>query len=139
MFKKPFVISLVITILACAPLYLLSIQETTLSLTNLPLSALSVFIIALISSFYSRLKSWPTGSEDRSTKSHSSREKGSVKWFNANKGFGFITRDSGDDVFVHFRSIRGDGHRVLHDGQRVEFKVSVGEKGLQADDVAVAR
>ena len=45
--------------------------------------------------------------------SHSPREQGSVKWFNASKGFGFITRDSGDDVFVHFRSIRGEGHRVL--------------------------
>ena len=53
-------------------------------------------------------------------------------------GFGFITRDSGEDVFVHFRSIRGEGHRVLHDGQRVEFEVSEGDKGLQADDVAVA-
>ena len=65
-------------------------------------------------------------------------KQGTVKWFNANKGFGFITRDSGDDVFVHFRSIRGEGHRVLHDGQRVEFEVSEGDKGLQADDVAVA-
>ena len=61
---------------------------------------------------------------------------GEVKWFNANKGFGFITRDSGEDIFVHFRSIRGEGHRVLRDGQRVEFEVSEGDKGLQADDVA---
>lgn len=64
------------------------------------------------------------------------REAGQVKWFNASKGFGFITRDSGEDIFVHFRSIRGDGHRVLKDGQRVEFSVSMGDKGLQADDVA---
>ena len=47
-------------------------------------------------------------------------------------------RDNGDDIFVHFRSIRGDGHRVLRDGQRVEFAVCEGEKGLQAEDVAVA-
>jgi CspA family cold shock protein len=68
------------------------------------------------------------------------REYGQVKWFNASKGFGFITRENGEDIFVHFRSIRGDGHRVLKDGQRVEFSVSVGDKGLQADDVmAVAR
>lgn len=66
----------------------------------------------------------------------SPREAGQVKWFNASKGFGFITRDSGEDIFVHFRSIRGDGHRVLKDGQRVEFSVSMGDKGLQADDVA---
>ncbi|TFH71458.1 cold-shock protein [Gammaproteobacteria bacterium LSUCC0112] len=68
------------------------------------------------------------------------REAGQVKWFNASKGFGFITRDSGEDIFVHFRSIRGEGHRVLKDGQRVEFSVSVGDKGLQADDVmAISR
>lgn len=70
-----------------------------------------------------------------STASSSKRETGQVKWFNASKGFGFITRDSGEDIFVHFRSIRGEGHRVLKDGQRVEFSVSVGDKGLQADDV----
>jgi len=65
------------------------------------------------------------------------RESGKVKWFNANKGFGFITRENGEDVFVHFRSIRGKGHRVLRDGQRVDFFVSDGEKGLQAEDVEV--
>jgi CspA family cold shock protein len=58
-----------------------------------------------------------------------------VKWFNATKGFGFITRDSGEDVFVHFRSIRGEGHRSLRDGARVEYSVSDGDKGPQADDV----
>ena len=63
---------------------------------------------------------------------------GTVKWFNTNKGFGFITRDNGDDVFVHFRSIRGQGHRTLIEGQRVEFNVTKGEKGLQAEDVAIA-
>jgi CspA family cold shock protein len=73
-------------------------------------------------------------------KQSTQREYGQVKWFNASKGFGFITRENGEDIFVHFRSIRGDGHRVLKDGQRVEFSVSVGDKGLQADDVmAVAR
>ena len=60
---------------------------------------------------------------------------GVVKWFNATKGFGFITRDSGEDIFVHFRSIRGEGHRTLKDGERVDFVVTDGDKGLQADDV----
>jgi len=69
---------------------------------------------------------------------YNSRETGIVKWFNTNKGFGFITRDTGDDVFVHFRSIRGQGHRTLIEGQRVEFNVTEGEKGLQAEDVAIA-
>lgn len=63
------------------------------------------------------------------------REQGSVKWFNANKGFGFITRDNGDDVFVHYRAIRGEGHRTLREGERVEFFLKRGDKGLQADDV----
>ncbi len=63
------------------------------------------------------------------------RERGQVKWFNATKGFGFITREQGDDVFVHYRSIRGEGHRTLREGQKVEFVVVTGEKGLQAEDV----
>ena len=63
------------------------------------------------------------------------RELGTVKWFNTTKGFGFISRDQGEDVFVHFRAIRGEGHRVLLEGQRVEFIVAQREKGLQAEDV----
>jgi cold shock protein len=65
------------------------------------------------------------------------RETGTVKWFNFNKGFGFITRESGEDIFVHFRSIRGKGRKSLPEGQRVEFVVTKGEKGLQAEDVEV--
>ncbi|MDP0563628.1 MAG: cold-shock protein [Candidatus Endonucleobacter sp. (ex Gigantidas childressi)] len=63
------------------------------------------------------------------------RESGTVKWFNVTKGFGFITRDAGDDVFVHYRAIRGDGHRTLVEGQRVAFIVAENDKGLQAEDV----
>lgn len=66
-----------------------------------------------------------------------SRDSGQVKWFNSSKGFGFITRDDGQDVFVHFRSIRGEGRRFLRDGQRVAFETGQGEKGLQAEDVEV--
>lgn len=65
------------------------------------------------------------------------RETGTVKWFNTSKGFGFISRDSGDDIFVHFRAIRGEGHRVLVEGQRVEFAVVQRDKGLQAEDVTI--
>ncbi len=68
----------------------------------------------------------------------SDRETGTVKWFNTSKGFGFISRDSGDDIFVHFRAIRGEGHRVLVEGQRVEFTVMDRDKGLQAEDVIAA-
>ena len=65
----------------------------------------------------------------------SAREQGIVKWFNDSKGFGFIQRDSGEDIFVHFRAIQGDGYRSLQDGQKVEFVVTEGEKGLQAEEV----
>ncbi|MBX3004063.1 MAG: cold-shock protein [Anaerolineales bacterium] len=63
------------------------------------------------------------------------REQGTVKWFNGSKGFGFISRDGADDVFVHFSAIRGDGFRNLEEGQKVEFTVVHGDKGLQAQDV----
>jgi CspA family cold shock protein len=65
------------------------------------------------------------------------RESGTVKWFNVTKGFGFVTRDQGDDVFVHFRSIRGKGHRSLLEGQRVRFSVTESDKGIQAEDVSI--
>ncbi|TGX48475.1 cold-shock protein [Marinobacter orientalis] len=64
-------------------------------------------------------------------------EEGTVKWFNVKKGFGFIVRESGDEVFVHFRAIRGRGRRVLRQGQRVRFSVVEADKGLQADNVSI--
>lgn len=68
------------------------------------------------------------------------RETGTVKWFNNSKGYGFIQRDQGGDVFVHYRSIRGDdGYRTLDEGMRVTFLVTQGQKGLQAEDVALER
>jgi len=63
------------------------------------------------------------------------RENGTVKWFNNAKGFGFITRESGEDIFVHYSSIRGEGFRSLREGQKVEFSTVDSEKGLQAQDV----
>jgi CspA family cold shock protein len=66
-----------------------------------------------------------------------SMEKGTVKWFNAAKGFGFISRSSGEDVFVHFKSIAGDGYKTLNEGDKVEFEVQQGPKGLQASQVSV--
>lgn len=65
------------------------------------------------------------------------RETGTVKWFNSSKGYGFITRDQGTDVFVHYSALRGEGYRSLEEGQRVEFTVGKGEKGPQAQDVDV--
>ena len=63
------------------------------------------------------------------------REQGVVKWFNASKGFGFIQRQSGEDVFVHFSAIEGNGYKSLEEGQHVTFEVTQGQKGLQASGV----
>ena len=63
------------------------------------------------------------------------REQGTVKWFNADKGFGFIQRQSGEDVFVHFSAIQSEGYKSLSEGQAVEFEVTTGPKGLQAANV----
>lgn len=65
------------------------------------------------------------------------KEKGTVKWFNNSKGFGFIQRESGDDVFVHFSAIQSNGYRSLDEGAQVEFEVKQGPKGLQAENVNV--
>jgi cold shock protein len=67
----------------------------------------------------------------------SERETGTVKWFNGSKGYGFIAREGGEDVFVHYSAIRGQGFRNLEEGQAVEFNVEQGRKGLQATDVTV--
>jgi CspA family cold shock protein len=69
----------------------------------------------------------------------SERITGTVKWFNGSKGYGFISRDGGEDVFVHFSAIQGDGFRNLDEGQTVEFSVERGPKGLQASNVVIAR
>jgi len=138
MFIRLFAIGLIITLSALIPAYFLLAYPAevagTVALTTL---AVTVFCTSVVSAWLGwRL----VGGSDATTVSSTEeiRELGTVKWFNANKGFGFITRDSGDDVFVHFRSIRGKGHRVLRDGQRVEFLISESSKGLQAEDVAVA-
>jgi len=68
----------------------------------------------------------------------SERETGTVKWFDAKKGYGFINREDGDDVFVHYSAIQGEGFRSLEDGQKVEFEVVQGRKGLEAKNLSLA-
>ena len=63
-------------------------------------------------------------------------EKGTVKWFNSSKGYGFISRDEGDDVFVHYKAVEGEGYKSLDEGDQVQFEVEQGPKGLQATKVS---
>ena len=97
------------------------------------ISFLSILIAAVLSVRLSN-----TSPAKSASKISSDQERGTVKWFNAAKGFGFITRENGEDVFVHFRSIKGKGHRSLGEGQSVIFSIAKGEKGLQAVDVTSA-
>jgi CspA family cold shock protein len=69
----------------------------------------------------------------------SERTIGTVKWFNGGKGYGFIAREGGEDVFVHYSAIQADGYRVLEEGQKVEFSIEQGPKGLQASNVVIVR
>ena len=67
------------------------------------------------------------------------RTKGTVKWFNGDKGFGFITQEGGDDLFVHYSEIQSEGYRSLDEGAAVEFEITQGKKGLQASAVTVVK
>jgi CspA family cold shock protein len=81
----------------------------------------------------SRWQTEPTGESAREVVEV--KEQGTVKWFNASKGYGFIQRQTGEDVFVHFSAIMMDGYKSLNEGQSVEFEVKKGPKGLQAENV----
>ena len=150
-YKKIIFISLIISIIAS----IISIQAhaaasfgESFSLLITPIYA-KLWVVSFISILIASILSTKTNSTAtnvaETTETTSSeveisgdQERGTVKWFNAAKGFGFITRESGEDVFVHFRSIQGKGHRSLGEGQAVIFSVTEGDKGLQAVDVTNA-
>lgn len=93
-----------------------------------------------ISKFFSDKKAAKaTTTAKASQTSDPNRETGTVKWFDSNKGYGFITRSMGEDIFVHFRSIKGNGYRSLYEGQQVEFLVTEGTKGPQAEDIHIIK
>ena len=106
-------------------------DQMNLSYSLYGVATAASFIVTLFGLYISQTLVNDSGIDDR--------EEGVVKWFNVSKGFGFITRDNGDDVFVHFRSIRGRGHRSLQEGQKVKFGLVESAKGLQAEDVSVIR
>lgn len=118
------------TLILLVPLETIAGQPAILASLILAVAAVALHLAI---SFYKSSPSPAPQSHDMSN-----RDTGTVKWFNTSKGFGFISRDSGDDIFVHFRAIRGEGHRVLVEGQRVEFSVMNRDKGLQAEDVIAA-
>jgi len=161
MFNHPFVIGIIMAVLASVPLYLLSLWGYQFETVHFPLFLISLLVFFIGTAVWSARAAQagaPRGGGQRfragggssggsrarspapppgNAQPRGPRETGTVKWFNVNKGFGFISREDGSDIFVHFRSIRGYGHRVLEEGQRVEFGVVMGEKGVQAHDVEI--
>lgn len=123
---------------------ILSLLALLINLDGLFPAPLAYFCIALISGSLTTfwiLRPAAAPSEKKSKRGKKAKknlgptEVGSVKWFSASKGYGFVTRENGEDIFVHFRSIMGKGHRILQQGQKVEFSVTTGDKGLQAENV----
>lgn len=134
------IITLIITAIATGIATQLLTTENISTTSGIASLAVLIFVASLAAALASANAPARNSknNQQKATKSDKNRESGTVKWFNTSKGFGFITRDNGDDVFVHFRSIRGQGHRTLFEGQRVEFEITEGDKGLQAEDVASA-
>jgi CspA family cold shock protein len=133
-FIRSIFISIVIAVLAV----MLHARSFSAPLDNLPLLlsfTLAVLAGAILTLLMNRSPVARTPRQ-RSTVASGDFEMGTVKWFNVRKGYGFITRDQGDDVFVHFRNIEGTGRRAISEGQRVQFRVTTGDKGLQADEVS---
>ena len=137
---KKIAISIVIGLIAYA-ISELALTDAIHILSTVP--EISLLVLFIATSFASQLVGGSSSeseseSESESSYSSSDREMGTVKWFNVRKGYGFITRDAGDDVFVHFRNIEGSGRRSIEEGRRVSFVVTDGDKGLQADEVSPA-
>jgi len=136
-FIASFIVAAILSLLA----YLINIESLFPALV-------AYFCIALISACLTtfwiiRPHSEPSEKKQKRSKKSKKdlgpKEVGSVKWFNSSKGYGFITRESEEDIFVHFRSIVGKGHRILQQGDKVEFAVTNGDKGLQAVEVSAIK
>jgi CspA family cold shock protein len=128
--SKKIIISIAIGIFAYIAIGLVQFQTLVIPASIADFTSLLIIIAAIFGNTFliTRVVS-PRAGES------SDQESGTVKWFNVKKGYGFITRDQGDDVFVHFKNIEGGGRRGINEGQRVSFIVITGDKGLQADEV----
>ena len=115
--------------------YALSISETIPHFKLFGIFCLATVLTIIFGSFRPRKRSGNSTHAQNLTSDK--RSKGIVKWFNSSKGFGFITVENGEEVFVHFKSIRGTGRRVLRDGQQVTLRVADNDKGPQAEDVEI--
>ena len=115
--------------------YAIAISQTPPHFQLLGVFSLATVLTVIFSAFRPKRKSGKFTEKDK--QDSQKRTKGTVKWFNGSKGFGFITIDSGEEIFVHFRSIEGRGRRVLRDGQKVTLLVANSEKGPQAEDVRI--
>ena len=125
---KNIITSLIISIIAFAIISFLHPSGPALPASMTEWISLAVILAAtLAASFLSR--------SSPGEASYSGTELGTVKWFNIKKGYGFITRDAGDDIFVHYRNLQVKGRKAISEGQRVQFVVIDGDKGLQADEV----
>jgi len=139
-----FIYSFIISLIAALALpFILDevVRGSSIVDTQYELVAAVVFVMFWLATLATGVKFISLGVEDDAQwdemDDDPNRESGTVKWFNVTKGFGFVTRDQGDDVFVHFRSICGKGHRSLLEGQRVRFSVTESDKGIQAEDVSI--
>ena len=139
------ILSIILTAAAITALQQMSSSDGAAHPTFDPAILAIVFLAIALASFISPLIQTTTASSkasspapkkaSRKSSKSGNREQGTVKWFNVSKGYGFVTRENGEEIFVHFRSILGEGRRVLREGDSIEFSVTQGDKGPQAEDV----
>lgn len=139
---RAFIVSLILALVA--PLIIAPLVDADIAqnyLVYFAVTLVAVYIGAMLSRETSSTanESYDSGAESSADEDDDDRELGTVKWFNSSKGFGFLTMDNGDDVFVHYRAIRGRGRRFLIEGQKVRFHVTEGEKGKQAENVSIVK
>lgn len=136
MFNLKNILILVVTSLVAGFIATMAATEFAPFIAAFVSALLLLTVLSLLPAFATRSTRPDTKNNHKQA---SRREKGIVKWFDSSKGYGFITRAMGEDIFVHFRSIRGKGHRSLHEGQNVEFSVTDSDKGPQAEDITVLK